>query len=38
MKFIGESERTLKKRICEHIRYTYTKKVKETASEHLNLP
>ena len=28
MKYIGESERTLKERVCEHIGYVNTKKLK----------
>ena len=37
MKYIGESERTLKERVCEHIGYINTKKLNQPAGEHFNL-
>ena len=37
MKYIGETERTLKERVCEHIGYINTKKLNEPACEHFNL-
>ena len=36
MRYIGETERTLKDRICEHIGYINTKKYQEPAGEHFN--
>ena len=38
MMYIGESERTLKERICEHLGYINTKKIRGPAGEHFNLP
>ena len=34
MRYIGETERTLKDRICEHIGYINTKKYQEPSGEH----
>ena len=38
MKYIGESERTLTERVCEHLGYINTKKIREPAGEHFHLP
>ena len=35
MIYIGERERTLNVRVCEHIGYIHTKKYQEPAGEHL---
>ena len=37
-RYIGETERTLKDRICEHLGYINTKKLNEPAGEHFNKP
>jgi hypothetical protein len=37
-RYIGETERTLKDRISEHIGYINTNKSKEPAGQHFNLP
>ena len=36
--YIGESERTLKDRISEHIGYIRTKKIDKTTGQHFNSP
>ena len=36
--YIGETERSLKDRVCEHIGYINTKNRKQPAGEHFNLP
>ena len=38
LKYIGESERTLKDRICEHITYIKTRNRTQATGEHFNLP
>ena len=38
MEYIGESERTLTERFCEHLGYINTKKIREPAGEHFHLP
>ena len=37
MKNIGQSERTLKERVCEHIGYINKKKLNQPAGDHFNL-
>ena len=37
MKYIGETKRTLKTRVCEHIGYINKKKLNEPAREDFNL-
>ena len=37
-KYIGETERKLKDRICEHIGYINTKKTDQATGNHFNLP
>ena len=37
-KYIGESERKLKERICEHIGYIKTKNISQATGHHFNLP
>ena len=37
-KYIGESERSLRDRISEHIGYVKTKKLDKTTGAHFNLP
>ena len=37
-RYIGETERTLKDRISDHIGYINTNKSKEPAGQHFNLP
>ena len=37
-RYIGETERTLKDRISEHLGYINTKKINEPAGNHFNLP
>ena len=37
MKYIWETERILKERVCEHIGYMNTKKLNEPVCEHFNL-
>ena len=37
-KYIGETERKLKDRICEHIGYINTKKTEQATGQHFNLP
>ena len=37
-KYIGETERKLKGRICEHIGYINTKKIDKATGHHFNLP
>ena len=37
-KYIGETERKLKDRICEHIGYINTKKTDQATGHHFNLP
>ena len=36
--YIGETERKLRDRICEHLGYINTKKLNQPAGEHFNLP
>ena len=38
MNYIGESERTLKDRISEHIGYVRTKKLNQATGHHFNQP
>ena len=37
-KYIGESERKLKDRICEHLGYINTRNTSQLAGHHFNLP
>ena len=37
-RYIGETERTLKDRLSEHIGYVRTKKLEKTTGNHFNLP
>ena len=37
-KYIGETEKKLKDRICEHIGYINTKKIDQATENHFNLP
>ena len=37
-KYIGETERKLKDRICEHIGYINTKKTEKSTGHHFNMP
>ena len=38
LRYLGESERSLKNRISEHIGYIKTNKISEATGEHFNLP
>ena len=38
MRYIGETEQSLRDRVCEHIGYINTKKVSTPAGEHFNRP